>query len=136
MRIKNDQDVLDCLRQDLAQLGNARGNETGQQGKLDSYKAVIRELEAQLEHERYWLSTEKPTVEKSLSTDKEFGFSTKVHNMFELAKIAFRTDSTRVITFSLDWIYGAIKVPGGDRWLAHAFSPCRQTRNHRKIESG
>ena len=38
--------------------------------------------------------------------------STKVKNLFELAKLAFQTDSTRVITFSMDWIYGAIKVPG------------------------
>jgi len=29
-----------------------------------------------------------------------------------LAKLAFRTDSTRVITLSMDWISGAIKVPG------------------------
>ncbi len=112
LRIKNDQNVLDCLRRDLVWLDNARGNKAKPQDKLDSYKAVIRELEAQLEHEKYWLNTEKPIVEKSLSSDKEFGFSNKVHNMFELAKMAFRTDSTRVITFSLDWIYGAINVPG------------------------
>jgi hypothetical protein len=76
------------------------------------YSTVIRELEAQLEHEKYWLNAKKPVVERSLSSDREFEFSAKVHNMFELAKLAFRTDSTRVITFSMDWIYGAIKVPG------------------------
>ena len=35
-----------------------------------------------------------------------------MRNLFELAKLAFQTDSTRVITVSLDWIYGAINVPG------------------------
>ncbi len=108
LQLKNDQNILDCLRRDLAQL-RKRGSEPG---KLDSYQAVIGELEAQLNHERFWLNTRKPKVEKSLSDDKEFVFSTKIRNLFELAKLAFRTDSTRVITLSMDWIDGAIKVPG------------------------
>ena len=33
-------------------------------------------------------------------------------HLVALSKLAFRTDSTRVITISMDWIYGAIKVPG------------------------
>ena len=33
-------------------------------------------------------------------------------NLFELSKLALQTDSTRIITVSLDWIYGAITVPG------------------------
>ncbi|NRB28751.1 MAG: DUF1552 domain-containing protein, partial [Roseibacillus sp.] len=81
-------------------------------GKLDSYHAVVGELEEQLNHEKFWLSTKKPKVEKSLSDDQEFAFSAKIRNLFELAKLAFRTDSTRVITLSMDWIDGAIKVPG------------------------
>ena len=108
LQLKNDQNILDCLRRDLAQL-RKRGSEPG---KLDSYQAVIGELEAQLNHEKFWLNTRKPKVEKSLSDDKEFVFSTKIRNLFELAKLAFRTDSTRVITLSMDWIEGAIKVPG------------------------
>jgi len=103
-----DQYVLACLKRDTAHL-----RRTGSEhGKLDQYQRVIRELESQLKHEAFWLNAKKPTVENSLSTDTEFEFSTKVHNLFELAKLAFRTDSTRVITVSLDWIYGAIKVPG------------------------
>ena len=108
LQLKNDQNILDCLRRDLAQL-RKRGSEPG---KLDSYQAVIGELEAQLNHEKFWLNTRKPKVEKSLSDDKEFAFSTKIRNLFELAKLAFRTDSSRVITLSMDWIDGAIKVPG------------------------
>jgi len=107
-QLRNDQNILDCLHRDMAQL-RKRGS---QPGKLDSYKAAIRELEAQLDHEKFWLNAKKPKVEKSLSEDREFAFSTKISNLFELAKLAFRTDSTRVITLSMDWIDGAIKVPG------------------------
>jgi hypothetical protein len=107
-QLRNDQNILNSLRRDLELLRN-KGT---QSAKLDSYKVVIRELEQQLEHEKFWLNTEKPKVEKSLSDDQEYVFSTKIHNLFELAKLAFQTDSTRVITISMDWIDGAIKVPG------------------------
>jgi hypothetical protein len=107
-QLKNDQNILDCLQRDMAQL-RKKGS---QPGKLDSYKAAIRELEAQLDHEKFWLNANKPKVPKSLSDDQEFVFSTKIRNLFELAKLAFRTDSTRVITLSMDWVEGAIKVPG------------------------
>ena len=107
-QLQNDQNILDCLRRDLAQLRKQGANA----GKLESYRAVIAELETQLNHEKFWLNTSKPKVPKSLSDDQEFVFSTKIRNLFELAKLAFRTDSTRVITLSMDWISGAIKVPG------------------------
>ena len=107
-QIRSDIEVLASLRHDLDHLRTT----SAEPGKLDSYTNVIRELEAQLEHEKYWLGVKKPEVKKSLSSDQKFAFSSKVQNLFELAKLAFRTDSTRVITFSMDWIYGAIQVPG------------------------
>lgn len=107
-QLENDQNILNCLRRDLQQLRN-QGSDPG---KLDNYKALIGEFESRLHHEKFWLEAKKPKIEKSLSEDKQFEFSTKVRNLFELAKLAFQTDSTRVITFSMDWIYGAIKVPG------------------------
>ncbi|MCP4847270.1 MAG: DUF1552 domain-containing protein [Verrucomicrobiaceae bacterium] len=108
LQLNNDQNILIGLHRDLAQL-HKKGANTG---KIDSYQTVIRELESQLKHEKFWLNAKKPVIEKSLSEDPEFTFSTKVSNLFELAKLAFRTDSTRVITLSMDWIDGAIKVPG------------------------
>ena len=133
LQLKNDQNILDCLRRDLVQL-RERGSEPG---KLDSYKAVIGELEAQLDHEKFWLNTKKPKVPKSLSDDKEFVFSTKIRNLFELAKLAFRTDSTRIITLSMDWIDGAIKVPGatgGWHTLSHHGGKADKIAQLSKIE--
>jgi hypothetical protein len=107
-QLANDARVLEALQRDL----NTLRTEASDPEKLETYTTVIRELQTQLEREKYWLNTKKPIVDKSLSVDKEHEFSTKIHNLFELAKLAFRTDSTRVITLSMDWIYGAIKVPG------------------------
>jgi hypothetical protein len=107
-QILNDKHVLQCLKRDMQQL-NQRG---GDAAKVESYRIVIAELEQQLQHEKFWLTTRKPEVPNTLSDDREFAFSTKIRNLLELAKLALQTDSTRVITLSLDWVYGAINVPG------------------------
>lgn len=107
-QIENDQHVVQCLHRDMEQLKQGGGDSS----KIDSYRTVIAEMEDQLRHEEFWLKTKKPEVSNTLSTDREFAFSTKIRNLFELSKLAFQTDSTRVITLSLDWIYGAISVPG------------------------
>ena len=132
-QLKNDQNILDSLQRDMAQL-RKKGS---QAGKLDSYKAAIRDLEAQLAHEKFWLNAKKPKVEKSLSEDPEFAFSTKIRNLFELAKLAFRTDSTRVITLSMDWVDGAITVPGatgGWHTLSHHGGKADKIESLSKIE--
>lgn len=107
-QIENDQHVVQCLYRDMEKIKQAGGDKY----KIDSYRIVIAELEAQLKHEEFWLKTKKPEVPDTLCTDQEYAFSSKIKNLFELSKLAFQTDSTRVITISLDWIYGAIKVPG------------------------
>lgn len=107
-QIANDQLVVDCLYRDIKTLEKSDSDAA----KIDSYRVVITELEKQIEHDAFWLNAQKPDVPNTLSTDVEFAFSNKIKNMLELSKLAFQTDSTRVITFSMDWIYGAIKVPG------------------------
>ncbi|MEC8338622.1 MAG: DUF1552 domain-containing protein [Planctomycetota bacterium] len=109
-QLLDDQQILDSLKRDLAHVRST--GEIDPSHSVEQYQQLIRELEARLQHEAHWLKTEKPRVDNTLSRDARYAFSTKVENLFELAKLAFRTDSTRVITISMDWIYGAIKVPG------------------------
>lgn len=107
-QILDDRRVIRSLYRDM-ELVRKDGDASD---KVDSYRSVIEELEKQTQHEAFWLKTKKPEIRNSLSQDQEFAFSTKVHNLLELSKFALQTDSTRVITLSLDWIYGAIHVPG------------------------
>ncbi|MEM7558661.1 MAG: DUF1552 domain-containing protein [Planctomycetota bacterium] len=109
-QIQNDQQIVDCLYRDMRQLEDHGTGEA--KAKIATYRKVIDELEKQLAHEAFWLKTQKPDIPNTLSRDPEFAFSTKVSNLLQLAKLAFQTDSTRIITLSLDWIYGAIQVPG------------------------
>ena len=133
LQLQNDQNILDSLQRDMAQL-RKKGSRPG---KIDSYRAAIRELETQLNHEKFWLNAEKPKVEKSLSQNPEFAFSSKISNLFALAKLAFQTDSTRIITMSMDWIDGAIQVPGatgGWHSLSHHGGQAKKIDQLSKIE--
>lgn len=133
-RIENDQHVVTCLYRDMEQLQKNGGD----QSKVDSYRAVIADLEAQLKHEEFWLKTEKPEVPDTLVENREFAFSAKVRNLFELSKLAFQTDSTRVVTVSLDWIYGAITVPGatgGWHTLSHHAGKAEALEKLSRIET-
>ena len=107
-QITNDRMSWPALHRDLQTAAKRRS----QHREACRLRPVISELEAQLEHESFWLKAKKPVVANPLIEDREFAFSSKIHNLLELAKLAFQTDSTRVMTFSMDWIYGAIKVPG------------------------
>lgn len=111
-QIENDQHVIECLKHDMRKLEYGVASEGADASRIESYRTVVTELEKQLEHEAFWLNAKKPDLPNTLSKDPEYAFSAKIKNMLELSKLAFQTDSTRVITFSMDWIYGAIKVPG------------------------
>lgn len=111
-QIETDQQVIACLQRDLQQLEREGAQAGEEHSKIETYRNVIAELKQQLDHETFWLQTAKPEIPNQLRTDPEFAFSAQIQNMLELSKLAFQTDSTRVITFSLDWIYGAINVPG------------------------
>ena len=111
-QIKNDQNVIACLKRDMRQMENQSVSGASSAHKIETYRNVIAELEKQISHESFWLDTAKPDAPDSLNDDPEFAFSTKIENLLKLSRLALQTDSTRVITLSLDWIYGAIQVPG------------------------
>ena len=106
-RLRTDQAIISQLQSEMTRDGN-RTRSTG----TDVYQNVLSELQNQFDREKHWLEERKPQPKMQLSEDSEFPFSNKIRNLLELSKLAFQTDSTRVITLSLDWVYGAIKVPG------------------------
>ena len=57
-QLENDQHVVDCLYRDLAHISTTGGEAS----KIDTYKTVIQELEAQLEHGSFGSATKKPEV--------------------------------------------------------------------------
>jgi hypothetical protein len=83
--------------------------------RLDQYFTSVRELEHRLRESRGWELKPKPSVSVPAPIDPanpaEFMKKTKV--MFDVARLALETDSTRSITLMLDGVASpALTIPG------------------------
>lgn len=74
--------------------------------KLDQYFTAVRDLEARLVKARSWEDVPRPAARGKSPTDltnnKQFMAKTKL--MYDMARLAFETDSTRLITIMLDGV--------------------------------
>ncbi len=67
-QIADDKRILASLRRDLARHRDSQDTSH----TAETYRGLIRELEAQLRHDEFWLETSKPKVDNSLIIDLEF----------------------------------------------------------------
>jgi BMFP domain-containing protein YqiC len=72
--------------------------------RLDQYFTSVRDLEHRLQASRGWESKPKPVVSVPVPIDpaNPAAYMEKVKVMYDLARLAFETDSTRSITLMLD----------------------------------
>lgn len=72
--------------------------------RLDQYFTSVRDLEQRLQASRGWESKPKPVVTASPPVDptSPAQYMAKVKVMYDLARLAFETDSTRAITLMLN----------------------------------
>jgi len=85
--------------------------------RLDQYFTSVRELEKRLGEARAWEHRPKPQVNAAAPVDPETprAYMNKVRIMYDLARLAFETDSTRLITLMLDSVNSpAIDVGGAE----------------------
>lgn len=83
--------------------------------RVDQYFTSVRELEKRMSMSRDWERKPKPVVKSVMPVDPRSPreYMNKVKLMYDMAKIAFETDSTRCITLLLDSISSpAIEVDG------------------------
>jgi len=81
--------------------------------KLDEYFESVRETERRLTKSEGWVHTPKPKVnapEPKDPTDKS-EIVTQLHNVCDMSYLAFKTDSTRVVTFGY-FQQNNVKIPG------------------------
>ncbi len=101
-QLKNRGSVLDAVREDLR--GFERGLGSGDKSRLEQYVTSLRELEERLAISGEWEQRAKPaatTAEPTDITDKA-RFFPKIQLMLEMARLAFESDSTRIITLMVD----------------------------------
>lgn len=115
------------------------GSSSEDRAKLDQYFQSLRELETRLQRNIEWEHRPKPKVDhpppKDLADASEVVARSRL--MFDLARLALATDSTRVVTLSLSTFSVVPKVPGVSHethGLTHHGNEPEKIAELRKIE--
>ncbi|MBC8002209.1 MAG: DUF1552 domain-containing protein [Opitutaceae bacterium] len=124
-KLELGQSILDAVggqAKDLQRKVGARDRD-----RLDQYFTSVRDLEQRMQMSREWERTPKPTVSASVPLDpaspKEY--MEKVRLMYDMARLAFETDSCRSVSLLLDSVNSPaidieeVKITDGYHNLSH-----------------
>ena len=101
-RLKLGESIMDSVADHASSLKQTLG--PGDRARLEQYTTGVRELEHRLVLARDWERKPKPKPSKPEPKDPgdSRAYMEKVRLMYDMARLAFETDSTRVITLFLD----------------------------------
>jgi hypothetical protein len=101
-RLQDRGSVLDVLSEDMR--GFQRGLGNSDRSRLDQYLTSIRELELRLAISGEWEQKPKPATKTPEPKDipDKAKFFPKIQLMLDMARLAFESDSTRIITLMVD----------------------------------
>ncbi len=102
--------ILDVVRDDAHDLQKQLG--ANDRAKLDEYFTSVREVEKRLQLSAAWLDKPKPRVDYRFPTPIPTNFNEEVPLYYDLMKLALMTDSTRVLTYSINGWRGSPGLPG------------------------
>jgi hypothetical protein len=112
-RLELGQSILDAVADQASSLKRNVG--ARDRDRLDQYFTSVRELEQRMAMSKEWERKPKPKVSASVPLDPESprAYMEKVKLMYDMARLAFETDSTRSIALLLDSVNSpAIEVDG------------------------
>jgi BMFP domain-containing protein YqiC len=95
--------------------------------RLDQYFTSVRDLEQRMQQAREWEHRPKPVVNLPVPLDPASPreYMDKVKLMYDMARLAFETDSTRSVSLMLDSVnspvieFGTVKTTDGYHSLSH-----------------
>ena len=101
-RLQRQKSILDDMRESRNSQTRTLGRRDRQ--RLEQYLQTIRELEQRLQVAQRWVNTPKPTPTTPAPKDitDRSRFIEKFDQMLTMARLAFETDATRVITLMVD----------------------------------
>jgi len=101
-RLQERGSVLDVLSEDMR--GFQRGLSASDRSRLDQYLTSVRELEERLAISGEWEQKPKPQTKSAEPKDiaDKAKFFPKIQLMLDMARLAFESDSTRIITLMVD----------------------------------
>ena len=102
LKLDTGRSILDTVATQAKSL--QRGLGTQDRDRLDQYFTSVRDLESRLQASQGWERKPKPKVDAKTPIDpaSPAAYMEKVKVMYDLAKLAFQTDSTRAVTLMLD----------------------------------
>lgn len=124
-RLELGQSILDSVADQAKSLQRDVG--TRDKDRLDQYFTSVRELERRMTMSKDWELKPKPTTTAPMPLDPESPreYMEKVRLMYDMARLAFETDSTRSIALMLDSVNSPaidieeIKITDGYHNLSH-----------------
>ncbi len=124
-RLQTGQSILDALASQASDLQRTVGPRD--RDRLDQYFTSVRELEKRMQMSREWENRPKPKVSAPMPLDPADpkDYMDKVKLMYDMARLAFETDSTRSISLMLDSVnspaieFGGIRTSDGYHNLSH-----------------
>ncbi len=124
-KLETGRSILDTLAGQASEL--QRNVSARDKERLDQYFNSVRNLEHRLAVSRGWEDKPKPAVKAPVPVDPDSpaAFMTKIKVMYDLAKLAFETDSTRAITLLQDSVSAPVleiegaKITDGYHNLSH-----------------
>lgn len=114
-RLTQGQSIMDAVAGQTRDLAKKLGSRD--RNRLDQYLTGVRELEKRLAMAREWEKRPKPKTDAPQPLDPEDprAYMDKVRLMYDMARLAFESDSTRLVTLLLDSVNSpAIDVDGVD----------------------
>jgi hypothetical protein len=112
-RLALGQSIMDAVGDQVKAMESSVGRRDRE--RLDQYVTGVRELEQRLDKSRAWEDRPKPTVDAKAPSDPAGpkDYMQKVALMYDMARLALESDSTRLITLMLDSVNSpTIDVPG------------------------
>jgi hypothetical protein len=124
-RLALGQSVLDAVAGEAKQLQRAVG--ARDRDRLDQYITSVRDLEQRMRMSRQWELRPKPKVTVAAPVDppSASAYMEKVRLMYDMARLAFETDSTRSVALMLDSVSSpaleieGVKITDGYHNLSH-----------------
>jgi len=100
--LKQGRSLLDFVGDQSKRLG--RSLSPADQQRLDQYFTAVRDLEQRLHSSQEWEYRPKPHVEETPPEDitDPQEFANRTGQMFDVIKLAFQTDSTRLVSLFID----------------------------------
>jgi BMFP domain-containing protein YqiC len=124
-KLETGQSILDAVAGQAKELQRTVG--ARDRDRLDQYFTSVRELEQRLKMSREWERQPKPKVSAPVPLDPASpkAYMEKVKLMYDMARLAFETDSTRSVSLLLDSVnspaieFGDTKTSDGYHNLSH-----------------